>query len=57
MTNFVPDDLKINSSSGQLMQNGKKFVIDQYFCPFNCELGYRIVTGAFGSGLNILGSL
>lgn len=45
MTDFLPADLKINNSSGQLIQKGKKLVVSQYFCPLNCEISYSIITG------------
>ncbi len=41
-TDFLPDDLKIENSSGQTVQSGKKFIINQYFCPLNCEISYTI---------------
>lgn len=44
-TDFVPQDLKINNSSGQIVQSGKKFGIKQYFCPLHCEISYTILVG------------
>ena len=44
-TDFVPRDLKIDNSTGQILQAGKKFVISQYFCPFHCEISYTILVG------------
>lgn len=43
-TDFLPTDLRIEKSTGQLLQNGKKFSITQYFCPLHCELSYTILT-------------
>jgi hypothetical protein len=42
---IVPQDLKIENSSGQVLQSGKKFIINQYFCPFHCEISYTILVG------------
>ncbi|WP_172826958.1 hypothetical protein [Flammeovirga sp. SJP92] len=42
-TDFAPSDLKIEKSSGQINQLGKKFTIDQYFSPLFCEVSYTIV--------------
>jgi len=42
-TDFLPADLKINMSSGQLTQIGKKFILTQYFCPVHCEISYSIL--------------
>ena len=42
-TDFAPTDLKINKSSGQIFQTGKKFGITQFFCPFRCEISYSIL--------------
>lgn len=44
-TDFAPTDLKIEKSSGQIVQSGKKFVITQYFCPLHCEISYTILVG------------
>jgi hypothetical protein len=44
---FLPGDLKIDKSSGQITQLGKKFVITQYFCPVHCEISYSISVGSF----------
>ena len=42
---FVPVDLKIEKSSGQIVQTGKKFSITQYYCPLHCEISYTIAVG------------
>ncbi|KAF0197337.1 MAG: hypothetical protein FD166_1979 [Bacteroidetes bacterium] len=42
-TDFAPTDLKINKSSGQIAQTGKKFSINQYVCPLHCEISYTIL--------------
>jgi hypothetical protein len=42
---FAPTDLKIDKSSGQIVQTGKKFSITQYFCPLHCEISYTILVG------------
>jgi hypothetical protein len=44
-TDFVPKDLKISKSSGQIVQTGKKFAITQYSCPLHCEISYTILVG------------
>ena len=44
-TDFAPRDLKIENSSGQIIQSGKKFTISQYFCPLHCEISYTILVG------------
>jgi len=44
-TDFVPQDLKIEKSSGQIIQSGKKFGIIKYFCPLHCEISYTILSG------------
>jgi hypothetical protein len=44
-TDFAPTDLKIEKSSGQIVQSGKKFGITQYFCPLHCEISYTILVG------------
>jgi len=41
---FIPTDLKIEKSSGQISQIGKKIVITQYFCPVHCEITYSILS-------------
>jgi hypothetical protein len=43
---FLPKDLKINKSSGEIIQVGKKFGIKQYFCPLHCEISYSILIGS-----------
>lgn len=42
---FVPRDLKIENSSGQVVQSGKKFGINNYFYPLHCEISYTILVG------------
>lgn len=42
-TDYAPADLKTEISSGQMVQNGKKFSIVQYFCPLRCEISYSIL--------------
>jgi len=44
-TDFAPTDLKIDKSSGQIVQSGKKFGVIQYFCPLHCEISYTILVG------------
>lgn len=44
-SDFVPRDLKVETSSGQTVQSGKKFGIRQYFCPLYCDISYSIVVG------------
>jgi len=41
-TDFAPTDLKIDKSSGQIVQTGKKFGITKYFCPLQCQISYTI---------------
>lgn len=45
MTKFVPIDLKVDISSGQIVQTGKKFEINHFFSPFNCDISYSIKMG------------
>lgn len=40
---FLPSDLQIVKSSGQLVQTGKKISITNYFYPFHCEINYTIL--------------
>lgn len=42
-TDYVPTDLKINISSGHILQTGKKFSITQYTYPLQCEISYSII--------------
>lgn len=42
-TDYVPQDLKIENSSGKVLRNGKKTGITQYFCPLHCEISYTIL--------------
>lgn len=44
-TDFAPDDLKIEKSSGQVIHTGKKFSIIQYLIPLNCEVSYTVYAG------------
>lgn len=46
MTDFMPIDLKLNSSSGQIMTVGKRISISDYFCPYNLDVSYTIRTGS-----------
>jgi hypothetical protein len=47
-TDFVPSDLKIEKSTGQIIQSARKFVITQYFCPLNIEISYSILLAGGG---------
>ncbi len=40
---YIPQDLKIENSSGQVLRSGKKIGITQYFCPLHCEISYTIL--------------
>lgn len=40
---FAPNDLKIDISSGQIVQTGKKISITQHFYPLYCEISYTIL--------------
>ena len=42
---FVPGDLEIEPSSGQVNKIGKRFILSQYIYPLNCEIRYTIVIG------------
>ena len=44
-TDFFPGDLKIENSSGKIIQTGKKIEINQYFYPLHCEISYTILEG------------
>lgn len=44
-TEFTPTDLRIERSSGHIMQSGKRYSIVNYFCPLQCEINYTILTG------------
>jgi hypothetical protein len=44
-TDFIPQDLKVENSTGQIVQSGKKFGINQYLCPLHCEISYTILVG------------
>lgn len=40
---YTPADLKIDKSSGQIVQIGKKLSLTQYVCPLHCEISYTIL--------------
>lgn len=42
-TDYIPQDLKIEHSSGQLFQRVKKHLINQYFYLLYCEIRYTIL--------------
>jgi len=44
MTKYVPRDVEINISSGQLKQEIKNFVVYLYTCPVNCSIHFTIKT-------------
>lgn len=44
-TEFLPRDLRIDNSSGQYFQSGKKFGVNQFFLPLHCEISYTILVG------------
>ncbi|MCO4292041.1 hypothetical protein NF867_04095 [Solitalea sp. MAHUQ-68] len=44
-TDYLPSDLKVENSSGQFFQNGKKFGIRNHFYPLQCEISYTILAG------------
>lgn len=44
-TDFAPSDLKVENSSGQVFQTGKKFGINHHFYPLHCEVSYTILVG------------
>ncbi|MDD4372819.1 MAG: hypothetical protein PHG67_02755 [Bacteroidales bacterium] len=44
-TDFTPVDLRIENSSGQVIQSGKRFKIIQYLFPFRCEISYTLLVG------------
>lgn len=44
-TDFAPADLRIESSTGQFFQSGKKFGIRNHFYPLHCEVSYSILVG------------
>lgn len=46
MTDFMPIDLNLSSSSGQISQVGKRMIISDYTCPYNLEVSYTIRTGS-----------
>ena len=39
---YVPQDLRIVNSSGQIMQNFKKFEISNHTYPLHCEISYSV---------------
>ncbi|MHC1775483.1 MAG: hypothetical protein AB9834_08730 [Lentimicrobium sp.] len=42
-TDYIPQDLKIENSSGKVLRSGKKIGISQYYCPLHCEISYTIL--------------
>ncbi len=40
---YIPRDLKIEKSSGQVMQQGKSIAIAQFSVPFHCDISYTIL--------------
>lgn len=44
-TDFAPPDLRMESSTGQFFQSGKKFGIRNHFYPLHCEVSYSILVG------------
>lgn len=46
MTNYIPNDLEVNCSTGQVMQQGKSILVSQFSYPLNCDISYSILTGA-----------
>jgi hypothetical protein len=44
-TDYIPRDLIVENSSGQILQTGNKLTINQYFCPLHCEISYTILVG------------
>lgn len=44
-TDFMPSDLKLEKSSGQIFQTGKRFGINHYSYPLHCEVSYSILVG------------
>jgi hypothetical protein len=40
---FSPSDLKVETSTGQQLQSGKKIIVDQYSIPLHLEVSYSIV--------------
>jgi hypothetical protein len=44
-SDFIPEDLMIDKSSGQIIQSAKKFEISQYNLPLHCEIRYSIMVG------------
>ena len=44
MTKYVPDNLKISTSTGQLSQENLNFSIYNYIIPTLCEISYTIKT-------------
>lgn len=42
---MIPSDLRIDKSSGEIVQFGKKIRITQYLSPLHCELDYSILVG------------
>lgn len=44
-TDFAPSDLKIEHSSGQLTQLGRRFSVSRCALPLRCELSYTMKAG------------
>lgn len=44
-SDFLPQDLKIEKSSGQVTQLGRKFMISQFSFPLHCEISYTLTVG------------
>jgi len=42
-TNFMPKDLKVENSNGELFQTGKIFGVRNYLYPLHCEISYTIL--------------
>ena len=42
-TEFRPNDLRIENSTGQVFQTGKKIGVIQFNCPLHCEISYSIL--------------
>ena len=44
-SDFLPQDLKIEKSSGQISYLGRKLMISQFSLPLHCEISYSIKVG------------
>jgi hypothetical protein len=42
---YLPRDLTISKTSGEIFQRGRRITINQYLLPFQCEISYTIVVG------------